>query len=530
MLGTDADELTPTALMNLILKMQVDLFWNGGIGTYVRASMETNADANDPPNDDLRVLATELRCKIVGEGGNLGFTQAARIEYAQRGGRLNTDFVDNSGGVDTSDHEVNLKILLNPMVAAGRITEEQRNEIVRSMTDEVASMVLADNNANGRLISLDEVRSARDPFPYGRAIDWICGKGQVTRRFLVLPSDDDLRRRAGAGLGLVRPELAVIQAHVKMHVFKMLMQEDAATIPAFDRLLRGYFPARVQREFANDLPHHMLAKAIVMTVMLTEVATDAGAAFFPMMLELTGANAAKIAAAWVEAMRITGGDALRTDLVAAKARPEGAYRAWTSFTDAVQQLVVDWLSPGSGGWAAEDSARFAEALDAIAQTRSGTDSASAKTAAELLSTSGIGANLAERIVAAGNAAHASQICAAAAKRGETIRDTAMLYQAIGQASGLLPTLRHITARRGEGRWDPVALGIQRIRYQALLTELVVTSPVSGSSLRFGVERGAESVATARVKAVALVIARVVGTDPDVSALLVGEQRIRAALV
>ncbi len=529
MLQTEADELSPTAVMNLILKMQVDLFWNGGIGTYVRASLETNADANDPPNDDLRVTAAELRCKVVGEGGNLGFTQAARIEFAQRGGRLNTDFVDNSGGVDTSDHEVNLKILLNPMVAAGRITEEQRNEILASMTDEVANMVLADNNANGRLISLDVVRSARDPFPYGRAIDWICQRGNVTRRFLILPSDDDIRRRAANGQGIVRPELAVIQAHVKMHVFKLLMAEELSSIPAADRLLRNYFPERVRREFAADLPNHMLAKAIVMTVLLTEVATDAGAAYFPMMLELTGTGAGRIAAAWTEAMRITGGDQLKADLVAARARPEGAYHAWTLFTENVQQLVINWLSPGNPGWQAEDPERFAEALAAIVATRPAADDAAAKASAAALAASGIGNGLADRIVAASNAVAASEICAVAQQRGESIRDAAVLYQSVAAASRLGPTVRLISARRGEGRWDPVALGIQRIRYQALLHELVVQSPVAGASLKYGVERGAEAVATERVKAVADVVARVVGEQPDVAALLVGEQRIRAVM-
>ncbi|GDX80252.1 hypothetical protein LBMAG42_20630 [Deltaproteobacteria bacterium] len=529
MLGTDADELSPNAVMNLILKMQVDLFWNGGIGTYVRSSVETNNDANDTANDDIRVSANELRCKVVGEGGNLGFTQAARIEYAQRGGRLNTDFVDNSGGVDTSDHEVNLKILLNPMVASGRISETQRNEIIRSMTDEVANMVLANNNANGRLISLDEIRSARDPFPYGRAIDWLCTKGSVTRAFLALPSDNELRRRAASQKGLVRPELAVIQAHVKMHTFKMLMQEDASTIPAFNRLLRGYFPTRIQNEFAADLPNHMLAKAIVMTVLLTEVATDAGAGFFPMMLELTGASAGKIASSWTEAMRLTDGEELKAGLVAAHGHPEGAYYAWTLFTEAIQQLVTGWLSPGSGGYAAEDEGRFREALAAISATRSGADATFAKNAVDKMAGSGIPRDLATRIVVASSTLRASEVCAIARKSGETIRDTAVLYQTVGQASGLTNTLRSIAARRGEGRWDPIALGIQRIRYRALLRDLVLESPTPGSALRFGVDRGVELVSTAKVKAVADVVQRIVGKEPDIAALLVGEQRIRAVM-
>jgi glutamate dehydrogenase len=529
MLGTDEPELGPNQVINLILKMQVDLFWNGGIGTYVIASNQTNADANDPPNDELRVTATDLRCKVVGEGGNLGFTQQARIEFAQNHGRINTDFVDNSGGVDTSDHEVNLKILLNPMVASGRITMARRNEIIRSMAEEVANTVLENNNQNGRLISLDEVRSARDPFAYGRAIDWICQKGSVSRHFLSLPSDEELRRRAAANRGLVRPELAVLQAHVKMHVFKLLMQEDPASIPAFDRLLKSYFPTRMQREFGEDLPNHMLAKAIVMTTLLTEVATDAGASYFPMMLELTGASAGRVASSWTEGVRLLGGSEIRNALIAAHAHPSSAYAAWTRFTDAILQLVLTWLTPGSAGYAGEDEARFNQALDAIASTRSGSDATYAKNSHDKLVASAIPEGAAHAVLRAGSAARASEICFLSAQRGESIRDTALLYQALGVASGLTHTLRDIAARRGSGRWDPVALGIQRTRYRMLLRELALKSKVGGAALRFGVERGVELVSDERVKGVADVVLHVVGKEPDVAALLVGEQRIRAVL-
>ena len=513
MLGTTADELSPNQVVNLILKMQVDLFWNGGIGTYVRASFETNADANDPPNDDLRVNATELRCKIVGEGGNLGFTQAGRIEYALAGGRLNTDFVDNSGGVDTSDHEVNLKILLNPMVASGRITEAQRNSFLKSMTDEVADMVLADNNANGRLISLDVVRSARDPFPYGRAIDWICQKGNVDRHFLVLPSDDDLKRRAGTRQGLVRPELAVVQAHVKMHVFKMLMQEDTSVIPGFDRLLTNYFPKAVRETYGPELPGHMLAKAIGMTVLLTEVATDAGAAFFPMMLELTGASAGRIAGAWLEAMRITGGTELKAQLIAAHARPEGAYLAWTVFTEALTALVAHWLAPGSKGAAGEDTHRFQAALNALATARAAADVQVVRANAEGLAGRGIPMDLATKIVDAGNAVFASEVCAVATVKGTSISDAAIRYRAVGNGSKLLPVLRQIATRRGEGRWDPVALGILRLRYTGLLRE--ITLATAGED---------------QLKEIGKLTERIIGENFDVASLLVGEQRIRAVLV
>ncbi len=526
MLGTLAEELTPDQVISLILKMPVDLLWNGGIGTYVRASWETNAEANDPPNDDLRIAAPELRAKIVGEGGNLGFTQAARIEYALAGGRLNTDFVDNSGGVDTSDHEVNLKILLNPMVASGRITMEDRNDFLRSLTNEVADAVLADCNANGRLISLDVPRSAADPSLYGRAIDWICNRGNVSRQFLNLPSDDDLKRRAAQGIGLTRPELSVLQAHVKMHVFKMLMQEDTAHIPGFDTILLNYFPKPVQERFGADIPRHMLAKAIGMTMVLTQVATDAGAAYFPLMLDLTGASAARVAGAWISAMEMTDGAALKSALLAEKARPEGAYQAWNTFTQGLTVLVAGWLAPGSKGAAGEDPVRFRDAIVAIAATRDTIDATAFATAVSKLEAKGIATVTAERLVNGANAVLASEVCAIASARGEAIVDAASRYQAVGQASKLLPTLRSISTRRGVGRWDPVALGILRLRYQTLLRDVAAKTTI-GDELKLGTDKAAEALAAGALKDVARVIEQIVGESPDVASLLVGEQQIRA---
>ena len=529
MLGTLEDELAPDEVIRLILKMPVDLIWNGGIGTYVKASWETNPDANDPPNDGLRISAPELRAKIVGEGGNLGFTQAARIEYALAGGRLNTDFVDNSGGVDTSDHEVNLKILLNPMVAAGRITTEQRNTFIRSMTDEVARMVLADNHANGRLISLDVVRSAKDPNPFARTVDWATAKGNVTRAFLTLPTDDELRRRAANRVGLVRPEIATLQAHVKMHLFKMLMQEDENNIPTFAALVTNYFPHAVRETYPDDIPTHMLRKAIGMTVTLTEVMTDAGSAFFPMMMDVTGASATRIAGAWLEAMRLIDGNSLRHDLVDAKARPDGAYGAWTLLTEGVEQLVASWLAPGSAGWGVEDADELARASDALTANWSHADRTWAAQAAKSYVGREVPQALADRIVRASQVVTASEVCAVARARSESIERSALRYLAVGHATRLVGPVRGQGTRRSEGRWDPVARGILRLRYQALLRELVLTTDITEAQLGLGTDRCAESLAAGSLKKVVRVVDQILGESADVSSLLVAEQQIRAAL-
>ncbi len=526
MLGTNAEELTPDQVISLILKLPVDLFWSGGIGTYVRASHEVNGDANDPPNDDVRVTALDMRCKVVGEGGNLGFTQAARVEYALAGGRLNTDFVDNSGGVDTSDHEVNLKILLNPMVASGRITLEERNDFLRTLTEDVVQAVLADNNANGRLISLDVVRSAFDPMVFSHTIDWLCQRGGVSPRALVLPGDDTLRKRAANRQGVTRPEISVIQAHVKMHVFKLLKAESTRVIPGFDTMLMNYFPPAVRARFGADIPEHMLAKDIGLTVLLTEISTDAGAAFFPLMMDLTGASAARIAGAWCTAMAAVGGEELRRDLVACNARPEGAHRAWVQLTAGLSRLVASWLSPGHPGRA--DEAQFRAALAAVAASRSLADAEAFRGHLETVTAKGIPAPLAAKVVGAADAAMADDIALIAGTLGKPIVDVAVHYQAVGHATRLLPALRLMSQRRANGRWDPVAFGILGLRYQSLLREIVATTPpVREAAL--GVDRAAEVLGAGRLRQVGRIFEQIVGEQPDVGSVLVAEQQIRAVL-
>jgi glutamate dehydrogenase len=524
LLGTLADDMTPDAVINLILKLPVDLLWNGGIGTYVRASTESNAAANDPSNDETRVTALELRCKMVGEGGNLGFTQAARVEYALNGGRLNTDFVDNSGGVDTSDHEVNLKILLNPMVASGRITMEDRNSFLRSLTDEVAQAVLDDCNANGRLISLDRVRSTQDPMPFSRSIDWICAKGDLTRRTLVLPTEDDLKRRHSNRQGLTRPELAVLQAHLKMHLFKMLMEEDISVIPGFETLLLNYFPRAVRDRFGKDVPAHMLSKAIGMTVLLTEVMTDAGCNFFPQLLDLSGASAGKIAGAWRLAMGLLHGEDLKLELIAAKANPEGAHRAWCVFTEGVQNLMCSWLAPGAT--LQENPAEFAEALASVAASRTAPDRSLLQAQVSVLVDKGLPKSLATRIVDASDAAIANEVITVAKARGEPIPQAALRYQAVGTASRLLSVIRSMDSQKGGGRWDPVAMGILKLRYQAMLRDLVIRNKAT-DVLALGTDRAAEALAAGELKDVGMVLDRIVGLQPEVASLLVAEQQIRA---
>ena len=223
MLGIEEDEVQPETVVNHILKMDVDLLWNGGIGTYVKASNQTHSDADDRSNNNVRIDAPELRARIIGEGGNLGMTQDARIEADIHGVRLNTDFIDNSAGVDMSDHEVNLKILLDPIVARGDLSQDGRDSLLEQITEEVAALVLANNDAHGRQLSRDQIRSQRDIFYFGRAISFIERQFSRSARSLNLPDAAELQVRAAEGRGLTRPELSVLSAWVKMFVYNQLM-------------------------------------------------------------------------------------------------------------------------------------------------------------------------------------------------------------------------------------------------------------------------------------------------------------------
>ena len=214
-----------------MLKAEVDLLWNGGIGTYVKASGEGNAEVGDAQNNWLRINGKELRCRVVGEGGNLGFTQLGRIEYAQAGGRMNTDFIDNSAGVDCSDHEVNIKILLNQVIHAGKLTEPDRNKLLVEMTDEIAALVLRNNYLQTQTISMMETLTGARLGAKQHFISVLESDGILDRDLEKLPHDEELTRRRNAGLGLSRPELSVLLSYSKIMLYRQLLDSDVPEDP-----------------------------------------------------------------------------------------------------------------------------------------------------------------------------------------------------------------------------------------------------------------------------------------------------------
>lgn len=311
-LGTKAASMTPNELIHTALKMPVDLFWNGGIGTYVKGSTESHADCGDRANDDVRVNGSELKAKIVGEGGNLGLTQLGRVEYAAHGGRANTDFIDNVGGVDCSDNEVNIKILLNSLVNSGDLTVKQRNQLLYDMTDDVADLVLQDCYRQTLSMSVTHqtgVGSLKEQLRFVHALE---RDGVLNRDLEFIPSDDELSERLAQGRGFTRPELSVLISYGKMVLKEQLNIPEITNNPYHSKLLLTAFPKILQDKFADQMEEHPLRAEIIATKLANNMVNDMGLNFLFRMREETGATVNEIANAYAVVKGVFGIEKLWT--------------------------------------------------------------------------------------------------------------------------------------------------------------------------------------------------------------------------
>lgn len=307
---TAADTCTPDLLINAILKARVDLLWNGGIGTYVKASTETNVDVGDKANDPIRVDGSDLRVHVIGEGGNLGLTQLGRVEAARGGVRLNTDAIDNSAGVDTSDHEVNLKILLAPLVRDGSITRAKRDELLHGMTDAVSDLVLADNINQNVVLSNARAGAVRLVTVHQRMMRDLERKELLNRAIEFLPDDAELDTRRSAGEGLTSPELAVLLAYAKIEVTKELNAVALGAHAWCDQIVIDYFPQAIRQRFHAEILTHSLRAEIANTVLANELINIGGVTFVFRAIEETGANTVEVVKAAYAAMQVFGIPAL----------------------------------------------------------------------------------------------------------------------------------------------------------------------------------------------------------------------------
>src|SRR5688572_9000388 len=296
--GIAKEQVTPAELIKTLLKAEIDLLFFGGIGTYVRAKDETNAEVGDRANDALRVTGEELRAKVVGEGANLGVTQRGRVEAAMRGVRINTDALDNSAGVDTSDHEVNIKILLNEAVQAGDLTMKQRDKLLAQMTDDVAQLVLRDNYLQSQALSTAEAQSFTLLDQQNRFMKALERAGRLDRAIEFLPDDEEVRQRLKSRIGLTRPEMAVLLAYAKNSIYDELLPSDLPDDPQLEDDLVKYFPGALQKSYQEQIGRHRLRREIIATVVTNSIINRMGGTFIHIMRERTGQPAPAIARAY----------------------------------------------------------------------------------------------------------------------------------------------------------------------------------------------------------------------------------------
>ena len=331
-LGADGESVTPDELISVILKAPVDLLWNGGIGTYVKGAQESHQDVGDRVNDGLRVDGGELRCRVAVEGGNLGFTQRGRIEYAQTGGRINADFVDNSAGVDCSDHEVNLKILMGTAIRRGDLSLEQRNGLLHEVEQDVVQHVLYDNFLQAQILSQEAELSAGRMEAFEDLMQSLESEGSLERDLEALPNGEEMAERRRVSRGLARPELAVLLAYVKQSLANALLRSSLPDSRYLEQDLRGYFPPLVVERFGRLLPEHPLRRELIATIVANDVVNSQGITFVSRLVAETGAEASDV----VRAYRIA------RDVM-------GAVQRWEAIEELVGQLepaVLDELLAG----------------------------------------------------------------------------------------------------------------------------------------------------------------------------------------
>ncbi|HET7415293.1 MAG TPA: NAD-glutamate dehydrogenase [Arthrobacter sp.] len=315
-LGIDQgiDSMSPPELIRAILKAPADLLYNGGIGTYVKASNQTNADVGDKTNDSIRINGNDLRVKVIGEGGNLGMTQQGRIEAARKGVILNTDAIDNSAGVDCSDHEVNIKIFVDRMVTAGKLQEADRADFLESMTGEVERLVLQDNIDQNILLLNDKQRIVETSPSFERLMDWLEVKADLNRDIEDLPSTVELHERVEGGQGLTSPELAVLAAYAKIQLATALSTSDFVDDPWLKRTLAGYFPEQLADRFEGDLENHPLRREIIATVLANDMVNIGGITFAFRAIEETSVSESAVARAFVVMREVYDLDEFLDDL------------------------------------------------------------------------------------------------------------------------------------------------------------------------------------------------------------------------
>jgi glutamate dehydrogenase len=495
------DEMTPDQLISWILRAPVDLLWNGGIGTYVKAAGESHAEVGDRTNDGLRENGNQIRAKVVGEGGNLGFTQRGRIEYASSGGRINTDFIDNAAGVDTSDHEVNWKILLGLAIQRGELTLEARNDLLQDCAPDVVQHVLYDNYLQAQILSQEEEISVQRIEAYEELMLQLEADGELERGVEFMPSSDEMAERRAAGQGLTRPELAVLLAYAKRQVYRELLEAD---LPDSDYLaadLTRYFPPKIVDRFGHLLVEHPLKRQIIATMASNDAVNSQGITFVSRMVTETGASHADVVKAFRFARDVTGATARWSDVEALDGLIDPAVQS---------ELMtgVDWLVETTSRWylvqapteltadaIAQSRHSFAEVSDAISQIGPDAWREEHEQTAQRLVAAGVPESVAHRHAFQPELVHAPDIIAVAHASGRAPLEIARGFFVLGERldiDWLETQLEQLPAATRWQRWAQQSmeddLFALRRRLCERVLELADGAPIDVAVDRFFLER------------------------------------------
>jgi glutamate dehydrogenase len=537
--------LTPAELMRAILLAEVDLLWNGGIGTYVKSATESQSDVGDKANDAIRVNGALLRCRCVGEGGNLGFTQRGRIEYARngcagKGGRINTDFIDNSAGVDTSDHEVNIKILLDRVVAAGDLTEKQRNDLLASMTDEVGQLVLVDNYEQNHALANAASESA--PLLHVHE-DWIRRlekQGLLDRELEALPSRKAMAERRDHGEGLTVPELAVLMAYTKIVLSDELIGTELADDPFLRTDLYTYFPEKMRQTYREWMDAHPLRREIIVTSVVNDLVNGAGMTFFHRLSEETAASAQELVRANFVAREIFGSRSLIDEInsfdnvIDADVQTQMRLEMRTLVERASRWLINNRRPPLDSEATVESFGVVAQqVVSALPELLTGREASAMAARRDALVAKGVPEELALKVAVLPPAYTVLNMVETAKRDGLDPLQVARVHFALGERLGLSMLISRILALPRDDRWQTMARAALRDDLNAVHARLTAqvmagTDPDQPVPVRIADWEDQDTV----------VVSRAVGTlgeicadeHADLARLSVGLRVVRTLLV
>ena len=533
--GINASRVTPNELIRAILRAEVDLLWFGGIGTYVKAPEETHPDAGDRANDALRVDANQLRCKVVGEGANLALTQRARIAFARAGGRVNADFIDNSAGVDCSDHEVNIKILLDSVVADGDMTDKQRNTLLAEMTDEVAQLVLRNTYLQTQAITRIEAAAADVLDNQIRLIRFLERQVRLNRAVEFLPDDEELAERAAARQGLCRPEIAVLMSYSKIWLYDELLRSDLPDDPTLIPNVIRYFPTPLRQRFADGITGHRLRRELIATLVTNSLVNRVGGTFLTELIEKSGRSTTDIARAYMAARDVF-------EVRDVWAEIEALDNEMPAATQTLLQLQTRVLLEHATLWFLEYAGSKLDIGDCVAGFRAGV----AALAAELESllpeavgervarradgyrSRGVPEALARRVASMIEMASACDVVRIAADHGLATDAVARLYFAVGEYLSLGWLRDQAEALSVAGYWQKLAVAavVQELYdHQRVATRRVLDA--AGGAEDGAIEAWAKTCRPA-VERTRTLVGELETTPPvDLSMLTVASRQLRA---